>query len=96
VGSHSDRLVAIAKLIDFASHFLSHRQQQVAHVRIRVGRATAQSVVFAWFIELVALEVTLIEIEMAAVLETEIGSTGEHDWKIRVAMTVAVTHAASE
>ena len=48
--------------------------------------------------ERVALESCsrLIEVEMAAVLQTEVRAAGEHQREVGVAMTVAVGHATAE
>ena len=46
----------------------------------------------------VALEIFgfLVEVEMAAVLQAEVGAAGEHQREVRVAVAVAVGHAAAE
>ena len=48
------------------------------------------------FVELIALEMPLIEVKMAAVSEAEIGAAGQHEWQVGIAVTVPVGHAASK
>src|SRR5689334_2457147 len=50
----------------------------------------------ARLIKLIALEVPLVEVEMRAVLQSEVGSTAEHQRQVGVAMAVSVRHAATE
>ena len=47
-------------------------------------------------VELIALEVSLIEVEMAAVLQTEVRAAGEYQREIGITMAVAVGHPATE
>ncbi len=67
-----NRSIAVGKLVRFDSHPLSHQQQEVAHVGIAVCRTTAKSVVFVGLIELVAVEVSLVEIQVTTVLESKL------------------------
>ena len=48
------------------------------------------------FVELIALEVPLVEVEMAAVLQPHVGATGQHERQVGVAVAVSVRHAAAE
>ena len=63
---------------------------------VRVRGAAAERVVLAGLVELVALEVALVEVEMAAVLQAEVRAAGEHQREVGVAVAVAVGHAAAE
>ena len=60
---------------------------------VRVCGAAAKSVVLTGLVELITVKVALIEIEMATVLQTEVGTAGEHQRKIGVAVTVAIPTA---
>jgi hypothetical protein len=94
--SYIDHRIAVTKLVGFYSHTLSHQKQQIAHVGIRICGTTAQGIVFTGLVELVALKMSLIEIQVATVLEAELGSTSEYEREIGVAMAMPVAHAATE
>ena len=55
-----------------------------------------KAIVFPGIVELVTLEVPLIEIEVTAVLQSEVGSAGKDQRKIGVAVTVSVGHSAAK
>ena len=91
-----DHPVAVAKLVGFDPHALSHHEQKVTHVGVRVCGAAAEPVVFAGFVELVAAEVALVEVEVASVLQAKLRATSKHERQVGIAMAVAVGHAAAE
>ena len=94
--SYFDHLITIAKCVRLHAHALSHQEQQVAHVGVRVCGAAAESVVLTGLVESVAAEVPLIEVDMAAVLQAKVRTAGEHQRQVGVAVAVAVRHAAAK
>ena len=69
---------------------------------IRVGGAAAQLVVRGAECSVradgVALEAggLLVEIDVAAVLQAKVGTTGEHERKVRIAVAMAIAHATAK
>ena len=50
----------------------------------------------AWFVEPIAIKMTLIEIDVATVLESTAGSSGEHEWEVGITVAVSISHSAAE
>ena len=50
----------------------------------------------ARLLQLVPREMALIEVQMTAMLQPQIRSTGQHQRQVGIAMTVAITHAAAK
>ena len=38
----------------------------------------------------------VVEIDVAAMLQAEVGTAGKHEREVRIAMAVAITHAAAK
>ena len=57
---------------------------------------TAEAIVLSGVVELVAVKVALIEIDMATMLESTGGSPSKDEWQVGVAVAVAISHAAAK
>ena len=60
----------IAESIGLHAHLLRHGEEKITHVRVAVGRATAKLIVLAGGVQLVAVKVALVEVEVATVLQS--------------------------
>lgn len=63
---------------------------------IGVGGAAAEAVVFAGFVESVSVEMALVEVDVAAVFEAEVGTACEDEGEVGVSVAVAIGHAATK
>ena len=88
--------VAVAELVGLDSHLLCHEEKKVAHVCIGVGGAAAESVVLARIVQIVAVEMALVEVQVSTMLQTQSCTSGEDDGQVGISVAVTLGHSASE
>ena len=76
-GLQVNTFIAVSELINLHTHFLSHHEEKVAHVCVSICGATTKTVMLPRITQLVAVKMTLVEVDMATMTDAQIISTGE-------------------